>query len=195
MENIDYKTAIQAELQYLPEQYLAHLYQIIQFMALPFKEKECLNEAHLQIYADKFRKGFSLVMKKGMGLDFSYQIQEKFTVLKLSVTSLDKQQNEIKAEIFDLDKICEEKQVKIIYNADKQKYELQNLVEIEEDIEDEYSEKIIIPDSETASLYFIDVSQIDKWQPDNASDDGRNLFAFMLRVGDMYQKTKQGETI
>lgn len=196
-QTIDYRAEILADLAFIPAEDMEAIYKIIHLIAKPHREKaeEDMkpNKKIMQAYADKFRKGFSLVMKKEVGLNFSYQVQEKFTIFKLSLASLEEQENEIVESVFDLDRLCEDKQVKIVYNEEKEKYELENLKEIEDAIEDKYSEKMIIPDG--TNIHFIEVSDKSKWQPENASDDGRNLFGLFLKVGSMYQKTKQEQTI
>ncbi|MDX2303566.1 MAG: hypothetical protein NW226_12240 [Microscillaceae bacterium] len=196
MENsIDYQEAIKQELQYIPQAYLASLYQIIALMAQPFKHgegeaTEKLSKGILQVYADKFRKGFSLMMRQELGLDFSFQIQEQFTILKLTFPLLEAQNDEIIPEEFDLDQICKTKQVEIIYSEEQQKYVLHNLQEAESEIQDKHSEKMLIFDTLTG-IYLIETSQIDNWQAENASNDARNLAALMLLALDKRQKIHQ----
>lgn len=188
--NINYREEIQKLLQWIPEEYLASLYQVISLMAKSFqKEESKLSKEVLQAYADKFRKAYSLVMNKDVGLNFSYQIQENFTILKVYFPNLAEQKNELKEEWFDLEQLCDDNQVEIIYDEEKQKYELKYLEEIEEEIQDKHSDKLLIF-TENAEIHFIDTSEAEKWQTDKASDDARNLFALMLQIGDMHHKTK-----
>ncbi|NJL12709.1 MAG: hypothetical protein HC913_06755 [Microscillaceae bacterium] len=96
----------------MPEEHLRHLYELVLLMARPFKclssspAPEKLSPAHLQAYADKFREGFSLIMKKSVGLNFSFQIQEKFTILKVSFPDIEMQKDTIEEAVFDLEQIC-----------------------------------------------------------------------------------------
>lgn len=192
---IDYKAEILQDLAFIPEEEMKTLYKIIHLIAKPHKTKPDPkpDRETLQAYADQFRKGFSLVMKKDMGLNFFYQVQEKFTILKLHLTSSDAQETDIIEEDFDLEKLCTEKEVEIIFNEQAQKHVLKALKEIEDVVEDKYSEKMLIPDGR--NIYFIEVSDKSKWQTDNASDDGRNLFGLLLKIGTVHRKAKQEQIL
>ncbi len=200
MENqpINYREEITKALSFIPDAYLTSLYHIIELIARPFRKEEeenRLDKETLQAYADTFRKGFSLVMKKNVGLSFSYQIQEKFTIFKVYFPDIEEQEAELKEEEFYLDKLCEDNRSRIVYNEEKQGYELEYLEKNEEVIEDKYAEKMLIPDIKNMGIHFIEISAKEKWQPENASDDSRNLFGLLLRMGTIYQKTKTEQSV
>jgi len=202
MENkIKYREEIQKNLAFIPEEYLEAIYKLVNLIAQPFIKKAEENKVTpeiLQTYADKFLKGYSIFMKKDVGLNFSYQIQEKFTIFKLNLTSLAEQQREIIEEEFDLGKLCGEKEVKITFNEENQKYELESLIETEnKEVDKKETERIMIADIKSNGIYFIETSEKDKWTPESANRDVGDLVAVMFKSVKSYKNKseKQEETI
>ncbi|NJL14530.1 MAG: hypothetical protein HC913_17010 [Microscillaceae bacterium] len=90
---IDYRGAIQAEIQHIPEEYLAHLYQIILLLAQSFKEKdpELVPQvekppfplAVIEAYVHSFRESFELIMKEHLHLEARYkQVNDEMILIQ-----------------------------------------------------------------------------------------------------------------
>jgi len=188
----NYIEDIKADLSILPEEHLATIRDMIRLIAKSYKEEEkqeedekVLSKEILQVYADEFRKGFKLLMKKDLGLDISFQITEKYTLLKLTQVNLEEQKAEIEEieEDFDLYALLEEQNLALIeYHSTARKYikyKIRSLDE-EDNFRDDDSEKASIFTEE--GIYLLDISEPEKWTEEQAIIDRRNLLGLMFKA-------------
>lgn len=171
MENsIDYQEAIKQELQYIPQAYLASLYQIIALMAQPFKhgeeedsdDKKKVTQELLQDYVSEARMGFGFYFKEDNRLNASYHIGENLTYICFSVIDIEMFEEEIKHLETSMEALLEEKEVST-------KILEQKLAE---------KQKAVLYDKN--NFYIVKKTQKELWQNECAKEDIREEIAKVL---------------
>lgn len=183
-DEMNYLADIQEDLNFIPQEHLATIRDMIRLIAKPYKEEakpeeNIVNKELLQLYADKFRKGFKLLMKKDLGLNISFQIEEEYTLLKFIRTPLEDEKQEIEETKFDLEEILKENDLEIIFENEDKSFKIIDLDD--EEYESDYTEKQLLFDIEDENFYFLETSDPQKWTETQATKDARDLLGSMVK--------------
>ncbi|TAF67472.1 MAG: hypothetical protein EAZ55_03920 [Cytophagales bacterium] len=162
-------------MQYLPEQYLAHLYQIIQLMASPFKETKTVDKETLQVYVNFFRQSFELIMQEGLHLTAHYRLSEEKGIVLIQWVETQEKNTELSEIMEDIDLLT-------LVKENKQEYEA-FIENIQTNTQIFFSEKNII---------FCKTTKMTQWTEEQAQTDSRDLFGILIQNMPQYKTETYG---
>ena len=162
-------SAIQETLAQIPENHLVHLQSVIQsfYDSMLLAQKDTTShpqEEELQTYIEQFRKTFSLMMKKNLGIQAAYDHScEDRIVLQLTFPELDEVEEKIQPTSIELPQIIQENE----YSTEEFEAELNQ------------NKKVFLFWED--SFLIVKPSNIKHWTLEVAKDDARELLGFSFK--------------